>query len=218
MLHKNSIKRICFPGAIYYIVMKTKNNHSYFKETIFCDSFIEDLKICKELKSFKLYGFSIIYDHINLIIEPNDRYNISQIIKSLRRNVSRNINIIMGYKSSFLTPLVGETSLSRLRGWRLLKNVGFELNTNKKYPFKDINELRKRFFEKFGVKNSYPKFRWQLSFYDHYIRFHDNHLQKQKDWDYHYEYTVYNHLKHGLPENWQYTSLNYPELIDNIEI
>ena len=59
-LHKNSIKRIYFPGAIYYIVIKTKNNFLYFKENIFCDSFVEDLKICKELKGFKLYGFSII--------------------------------------------------------------------------------------------------------------------------------------------------------------
>ncbi|MCX6745995.1 MAG: hypothetical protein NTX00_03160 [Candidatus Parcubacteria bacterium] len=120
----------------------------------------------------------------------------------------------MGYKLSFLAPLVGETSLSRLRGWKLLRHNG----SDKKYPFKNINELRNRFFDKFDNKNPYPKFKWQLSFYDHYIRFHDNRLRRQKDWDYHYDYTVYNHLKHGLPENWQYTSLNYPNLIDNIEI
>jgi len=213
MLHKNSPKRIYFPGAVYYIVIKTGHNYPYFKEPIFCDSFIEDLKICKGLKGFKLYAFSVIYDHINLIIEPNEKFNISRTIQSLRRNVSRNANIIMGYKPGFFTHLVGETSLSRLRGWKLFKNIG----SDKKYPLKDINELRKKFFDKLGDNNPYPKFRWQLSFYDHYIRFHDDHLRRQKDWDYHYDYTVYNHLKHGLPENWQYTSLNYPELIDNLD-
>ncbi|MCX6746232.1 MAG: hypothetical protein NTX00_04440, partial [Candidatus Parcubacteria bacterium] len=105
-------------------------------------------------------------------------------------------------------------SLSRLRGWKLFKNIG----SDKKLPFKCINDLKNRFFDKFGDKNPYPKFRWQLSFYDHYIRFHDDHLRRQKDWDYHYDYTIYNHLKHGLPENWQYTSLNYPELIDYLDI
>ncbi len=157
-LHKNSLKRIYFPGAIYYIVIKTKNNYPYFKESIFCDSFIEDLKICKELKNFKLYAFSIIYDHINLIIEPNDQYDISQIIKSLKRNISRNNNIIMEYKSSFFAPhvTVGETSLSRLllRGGRVLKNIGSN-NKDKKYPLKNINELKKLFFNKFYDKNPY---------------------------------------------------------------
>ncbi|MCX6743246.1 MAG: transposase, partial [Candidatus Parcubacteria bacterium] len=108
-LHKNSIKRIYFPGAIYYIVIKTKNNYPYFKEPFFCDLFIENLKICKQLKGFKLYVFSIIYDHVNLIIEPNNQFNISKVIKSLKENVSRNINITMGYTINQNSPLfVGE--------------------------------------------------------------------------------------------------------------
>jgi len=217
-LHKNSIKRIYFPGAIYYIVIKTKNNFPYFKETIFCDLFIENLKICKQLKGFKLYAFSIIYDHVNFIIEPNNQFNISKAIKSLKENVSRNINIIMGYTINQNSPLfVGETTSFRLRRMRLKLFNLFKGN------FEDFNEgkiniehYKEEFIKKFENNNPYPKFKWQLSFYDHYIRFHDNHLRRQKDWDYHYDYTVHNHLKHGLPENWQYTSLNYPELIDSI--
>ena len=81
----------------------------------------------------------------------------------------------------------------------------------------DVDIYKQRFIEKFGNNNPYPKFKWQSSFYDHYIRFHNNHLKKEKDWNYHYNYTVYNHLKHGLPDNWKYTSLNYPELIDYFE-
>ncbi len=211
LLHKNSPKRIYLPGEVYYIVIKTRNNYPYFKETIFCDSFIEDLRICKDLKAFKLYGFSIIYDHVNLLIAPGETYNISQILKSLKRNVSRNINIISGVTGKFGAPrvgvpFVGDTSLCRLR-----------MGDEGEYPFKLINELRDRFASAYNQKNPYPKFRWQKSFYDHIIRFHENHLNDEKDWDYHCDYTVYNHLKHGLPEDWKYTSLNYPELIDSIE-
>ncbi|MCX6740461.1 MAG: transposase [Candidatus Parcubacteria bacterium] len=228
LLHKNSFKRIYFPGAVYYIVIKTHNNYPYFKEAIFCDSFIEDLNICKKLKAFKLYGFSIIYDHVNLLIAPGQIFNISQILKSLKRNVSRNINITSGFTGSFgassadvtlvgdLTksfsasqvgvPFVGDTSLCRLR-----------MGDEGEYPLKRINELRARFVTVYNGTNPYPKFRWQKSFFDHFIRFHENHLVSEKDFENRYNYTVYNHLKHGLPENWPYTSLNYQELIDSAE-
>jgi len=33
-------------------------------------------------------------------------------------------------------------------------------------------------------------------------------IRDEKDFVNHYHYTVYNHLKHILPENWKYTSLN----------
>ncbi|MFA5187894.1 MAG: transposase [Patescibacteria group bacterium] len=183
-LHKNSPKRIYFPGAIYYIVIKTKNNYPYFKENIFCDSFIEDLKICKSLKGFKLYAFSIIYDHVNLIIKPNNQFNISKIIKSLKENVSRNINIIMGYTFNQNSPLfVGETTSFRLRRKRMRLFNLFKGNFDDSNEGKiDIAHYKKGFITKFGDKNNYPKFKWQLSFYDHYIRFHDNHLKKQGDW------------------------------------
>jgi len=222
MLHKNSIRRICFPGAIYYVVFKTKNNYPYFKEQIFCDLFIENLKICKVLKGFKLYAFSIIYDHVNLMIEPNNKFDISHVMKSLKRNVSRNINIIMGYTNNYPNNPVGHTILCGLRGMGDVfkgKIIGLPiLNPHELYVWKfDVQRYQDLFNQKFKNGTPYPKFKWQRKFYDHYIRFHDNHLKKQKDWDNHYDYTVYNHLKHGLPKNWQYTSLNSPELIDNIE-
>ena len=204
-LHKNSPKRV------------------YFKESIFCDLFIENLKICKQLKGFKLYAFSIIYDHINLMIEPSNEFNVSQVIKSLKRNVSRNINIIMGYTSNYPVHPVGHTILCGLRGMgSSLKCKVLGLPTlnqdNKLYIWKFDVELYKNLFNnKFKGDTSYPKFKWQRKFYDHYIRFHENHLKQEKDWDYHYEYTINNHLKHGLPENWQYTSLNYSELIDYLD-
>ena len=51
------------------------------------------------------------------------------------------------------------------------------------------------------------KFRWHKSFHDHYIR-------NVRDFKNQWNYISYNHLKSGLPRNWEYISLNYPDLID----
>jgi len=192
-LHRNSQKRIYRPGAVYYVVGKTQVNFPYFKEPIFCEIFIENLKICKNLKRFKLYAFSLVYEHFNLLLQPGDKFNYSKILQALKKNVSQDINKILGMYSE------GANSNSRLHKVNIIN-------------------YKQNFIAKYGEKqNIFPPFKWQKSFYDHIIRFHDNHLKKQKDWDYHYDYTVNNHLKHGLPENWQYTSLNYSELIDYLD-
>ena len=74
-----------------------------------------------------------------------------------------------------------------------------------------IKSSAKNFIKKYKSDNSFPRFQWQKSFHDHLIR-----DDSETDYHNHYEYTVYNHLKHSLPETWQYTSLNYPDLIDEI--
>jgi REP element-mobilizing transposase RayT len=182
-LHCNSQKRVYLPGYIYYIVGKTYNNFPYFKEAIFCEVFIEDLKSCKEIQGFKLYGFTLIYDHFNLLVKPNEIFNISQILKSLKENVSRNINVIMG----FTYAPAGDTPACRLR---------------------KRDEFKNNFINKYGSNQDvFTPFKWQKLFHDHYIRDENDYLN-------HYDYTVYNHLKHSLSEKWQYTSLNYPEMID----
>lgn len=56
---------------------------------------------------------------------------------------------------------------------------------------------------------SFPKFQWQKSFHDHYIR-------NQNDFDTHMNYIVYNPKKHNLPNDWPYiyTNSNYDHLTD----
>ncbi len=193
--HRNSQKRFYGDGKIYFIVTKTFKNHPYFKEPMFCDLLIEELKLCKKIKQFNLYGFCLIYDHLNLLIQPNDEFNISKVMKSLKENISRDINYVIGgiaYKGD--TPLYeGDTSTCRLHIRALIKN------------------FHKQFIKKYNNPQfEIPKFKWQKSFYDHVVR-------GKKDFQNHYRYAVYNYIKHKLPEDWQYTSLNYEEMIDVIE-
>ena len=187
--HRNSQKRDYQDNNIYFIVTKTFQNFPYFKEPVFCKLFIEELKLCKELKKFKLYGFCVIYDHLNLLIHPNNEFNISKIMKSLKENVSRDISyIISGYRNE------GDTSTCRLH----LREL--------------IYKFHNQFIQKYGQNQIViPKFKWQKSYYDHIIR-------NNKDFEYHYNYTIYNFQKHDLPDDWKYTSLNYEDLVDKIEL
>lgn len=47
------------------------------------------------------------------------------------------------------------------------------------------------------------RFKWQKSYHDHYFR-------NKRDFDNHLRYINTNHLKHGLHDNHQYISYNYP--------
>lgn len=94
-LFQNSQKRIYFTDAIYFVTIVIQDRFPFFREDVFCDSFIKDLKFCKKLKQFKLYGFVILFDHIHLLIQPSDKYDISQILHNLKRTSSLHINKII---------------------------------------------------------------------------------------------------------------------------
>lgn len=187
MFHRNSPRRYYEPNTVYFTVTKNFKNIPYFKESIFCTLLIEELKLCKNLKNFKLFGFSLIYDHLNLLIQPNNNFNILKIMKLLKENVSRDINYIIENNR-----LKGDTSTCRLHARKFIKN------------------LQKRFIKKYGPNQcKIPKFKWQKSFHDHSIR-------NQRDLENHYIYTVYNYQKHNLSKSWKYISLNYEGLVDGI--
>ncbi len=67
----------------------------------------------------------------------------------------------------------------------------------------------KKEFEKKHSHKQFPCFRWQKSFHDHVIRC-DEDLQN------HYNYVENNFLKHNVPKNWKYSSLYFPELINDL--
>jgi len=205
MLHKNSFKRFYGKDYVYFVVIKTKNNLPYFREPIFCDLFVEEMRISKEIKNFKLYAFSIIYDHINLLIQPNDEYDVSKIMHFTKRHFSRDMNFIIGKEK-----LCDVNSVGDIRECRLQESSYLYLDNVIKYHDKIIKKYKNQFNNKF-ISNSYPKFHWQKSFYDHVIR-------NETDFNNHFSYTIFNPDKHNLPSDWKYSSLNFPDIIDSPDI
>jgi len=94
-MYKNSQSRFYGLDNIYFITTKTHNGFPYFKESIFCELLIKELKLCQPLKQFKLYAFCILYDHLHLVVQPGDKFNISQVIQSIKKETSRDINYIL---------------------------------------------------------------------------------------------------------------------------
>ena len=237
--HRNSQKRIYFEDAVYLITTTTYNRFPYFQEKIFCDLFLaigsevklifstlecnydylnaqarrENLKLCKRIKNFRLYGWVICYEHIHLLLQPGDEFDYSKIMFSIKKQFSQNINTVMGYNNPFTTSPEGAQSIVRLQDhW-----------ANEKYDYQDqiqmlnkfdqyIIKFKNQFKQKYSNNNPYPKFRWQKSFHDHYIRNEENFMNCMG-------YIEYNPIKHSLPNNWSYVYANpeYDDLIDNCQ-
>ncbi len=200
--HRNSQKRVYFEDAVYFVTSYTLNRHPYFKESIFCDVFMENLGVCKKLKSFNLYGWVLLHNHFHLLIKPSDEFNISKIIQFLKRHVSRDINDI-------LLPSESGISESRFQGGNNEKCDQLINDHRKKIELFQLRYLQKYQNQKYQNQLKIPKFCWHESFHDHFIR-------NDLDFDEHWEYIAWNPVKHKMLDGWPYVFTNpeYEDLID----
>ena len=175
-LHRDSQKRYYIDNAIYFITTNTHNGYPYFVDDILCELFVYELNWCKQIQKFKIHGYKINPEHIHLLIQPSGKYNYSETIHALKRNSSRNTNIVLGYDNSFPQLKAG------------LINPAFERHIDL------LHKLRNQFVTKYGFNHNIPQFKWQSSFYDHIIR---------NDFDYfqHLKYIKNQWVKHKLPKN-----------------
>ena len=205
-MHRNSQKRK-YGEYIYFITCNIRGSYPYFKIEMLCDLWIEEIQLMKIKTNARLFAFCLNYDHFHILIKPDNKIaNYSKVMQFFKRHTSRNINIILGYNEYFLKKFAHESTE------RIL------------YPEGDIGQYRLRvhqldeqvagfrsdFVSKFGDNHNIPKFSWQKSFYDHIIR-------NKRDLDNHIKYILYNYSKHNLPDDWKYTGLKSPELLDDVE-
>ncbi|MCX6744856.1 MAG: transposase [Candidatus Parcubacteria bacterium] len=203
MLHKGAQKRIFFDGATYFVISVANNLVEYFKEPIFCELFIEELRLVKKMKNLDLFAFVILLDHFHLMFFPNESRDLSKIMQFLKRHFTRNINFILGY-TALDEEAIGQ---SLLRLGDIYKGLQNEIEA---FTLRKI-ELRQQFITKYELNQTqFSKFHWQKSYRDHYIR-------NQRDFDEHIRYISENPMKHQIPDaiNYKYIFTNYPELISD---
>ncbi len=199
-MHRNSQKRIIAPSLIYFVTTNTRNREPYFENELLCELFIEELRLCKQIKGFKLYAFCILKDHIHLLLEPSDRYNISKVMFSIKKQFSHDANRMLGLNQRYNPKPESDQTFGRFLGRKLLQDQTF-IHFHKDLEF--MFDCKK--------ERSFEKFQWQRSYHDHVIR-------NDRDFDYHYKYATENHLKHfehSYPEDYRYTSINYQDMIDD---
>jgi REP element-mobilizing transposase RayT len=198
-LHRNSQKRIYIDGATYFLTAVTHLRYPYFAEPIFCELFIYDLSYAASLKRFAVHGYVVLPDHFHLLITPNGSANISMIMHNIKRNISHNANIMMGFIPSTGVG-AGEDNYLHLHSPEGNANNSSSPPYYHNLPnWQLLKQLRDRFLHKYPQPYlEFPVFRWQHSFRDHVIR-------NGKDFDRHRRYLYGNVVKHGLashPENY----------------
>jgi len=210
-LHHNSQKRFYGPNKIYFITTNTVERFPFFKEDLFCQLFIDNLKICKHFRKFYLYGFILIPDHTHLIMEPIGIFNISEIMQYLKRHFSRQVNFIFGTNNE------GEIGASNNEGE--IGQSRLQVSTHKNFTDiileheNKLKQIKNEFIKKYGqAKNNFPKFKWQSSFHDHVIR-------GEQDFYNHLNYIAINCIKHNLCKDeekykWSFLNEEFDDFID----
>ena len=188
-LHRNSQKRIYEEGASYFITTVTYNRYPYFQIPFLADLFMKDLIFAKDLKQFTLHGYTIMPDHVHLLITPSVKANYSEVLHNIKRVFALHANQILFSKPPFSK--AGDDIYRRLR-----RNDPYGSLRWSEY----LMDLHRLFIEQCGSDHNIPCFKWQKSFRDHIIRDDNDHSN-------HLEYIFHNALKHSLaqePEEWKW--------------
>jgi REP element-mobilizing transposase RayT len=193
-LHKGAQRRIRIPDAAYFITVKTQGNNPFFRESVFCDLFVENLRLCKRLKKFELYGWFLGYDHFHLMIRPMGKWSYSEIMFSIKKQFSHDANRMIGFNPPYPE---GAQTFALLQG---------ELENHQK----TVARFRETYAHAHPISEQHQKFHWQKSYLDHYCR-------DERDFRTHLEYIAHNPIKHELPRDWPYifTNSDYADLADD---
>lgn len=207
MKHRDSQKRIYINNAIYFMTTDVNEPLFLFKEDLFCELFVADLELCRQIKQFNIFGYKVNPDHVHMLIQPTGKNNYSEIMRSLKTNFSRDANYIMGFHDNINISKVG-TDISNaegnisLVGENISKTGSNILKAGSRDPafentIKNHHEFLIKLKHDFVIKNkehNISKFQWQPSFHDHIIR-------NKADYYKHLNYIKNQWKKHELKEN-----------------
>ena len=89
--------RIYIPYAAYFITTNPKDRIAYFEEDEFIKILSYSIEECTRLKNANLIGYKINPEHIHLVVQVKDTFNISEVMHSIKRVSSDRINQILAY-------------------------------------------------------------------------------------------------------------------------
>jgi REP element-mobilizing transposase RayT len=177
-------------GYPYFITTITYKREHYFEFPLLAELFISDLRYAESLKQFVLHGYSVLPDHVHLLLTPSPKANYSEIMRSLKTNYARDANDIIFGRNNYKTS-AGDVAPRRLQTEKS------PTSQNKTIPQTLINRnniFRQRFIETYGNNCNMPFFKWQKTFRDHIIR-------NQEDFNHHLSYIYQNAVKHQLVDD-----------------
>jgi len=81
-----NFRRYYVPNANCFIVAVTKGRRRVFADAAHADLLLEIMREVRQLKPFSLLAYSIIPDHVNLLLKPTGEANFSRIMLSIQRS------------------------------------------------------------------------------------------------------------------------------------
>jgi len=84
-------------GRIYFFVTtNTEKRQQIFRDPGVAHFFLNTLRYYKPLLGFKIYSYVVMPDHIHLLIEPNERYDLSEVMKAIKGSFGRKYFMMRG--------------------------------------------------------------------------------------------------------------------------
>ncbi|MCX6784504.1 MAG: transposase [Candidatus Komeilibacteria bacterium] len=175
-------KRIFIEGGFYFITCRTLQQHKIFCSDFVIKLFLEVLDYCRSKLHFVLLAFVVLPDHIHLLICPNERNTISDVIRHIKGRFARQYNLAVT-EDEFLGYQKRNKQLTAVAEEFILGDQQEEFILGDQQQPED-NTI------------------WQKSFYDRIIC-------SEQQFENIVNYIDYNAVKHGLvknPEDWLYSS------------
>jgi len=81
--------RIECEDAVYHVTCRCNNQERLFHEEYALVQYLKILKNCKEKYGFAVYDYTIMSNHVHIIVKPGPTVNISKIMHSINRWYAR---------------------------------------------------------------------------------------------------------------------------------
>jgi len=137
------INRTYLDGAVYFVTTVTDKRKPYFSSKTLRNLLIKIIEVNAATTKFILLAYAILPDQMHVLLKVDSNKNISEIMRSIKTNFSREANRVIGNK---IDP-IDEVSRPRL----------YVVNAK---------HLRKEYSKE---KKKLSRFRWQKSFQDRVI-------------------------------------------------
>jgi len=86
-------KRLYYENAVYHVISRGNNKQFILEDDSDKNSFLLSTAKYKEKFDFKLYCFVLMDNHIHMVIEANERHNISRVMQAILLSYSRKYRV-----------------------------------------------------------------------------------------------------------------------------
>lgn len=160
---KHTIKK---DEASYFLTITTVEWVDVFTRPIYKDELIDSLKYCIENKGLNVYAYVIMTNHIHLIVNCNEPFNLSETIRDFKRHTSKKIvDLIKNESESRRDWLLSLFSIAAVKD---LKGKKFKLWQNGNHAIEVFSE----------------SFLWDKINYIHQNPVRAKFVRKPEDWVY----------------------------------